>query len=159
MSLFLCRRALLETKIFCRVWEQLQESDLPPPQEDMAKWEAQFNQMMTSQREDLDFDYGGMMQNAWESMGDSFETEPPVQFDDQGLPILGNYVFGAPIHFLETLLRRYSTHTIPQKKTTSTLIPHTRDRLCRRQRTFWHRMGRCRKLPCFWRLLRAGATG
>ncbi len=62
----------------------------------MAKWEAQFNQMMNSQREDLDFDYGGMMQNAWEGgMGDSdYSFEPAMQFDEEGLPILGDYVFG-----------------------------------------------------------------
>lgn len=62
----------------------------------MAKWEAQFNQMMNSQREDLDFDYGGMMQNAWEGgMGDSdYSIEPAMQFDEEGLPVLGDYVFG-----------------------------------------------------------------
>ncbi len=76
------------------MWEQLQGSELPPPQEDVAKWEAQFNQMMSSQREELDFDYGGMMQNAWEGMGQDFNTEPAMQFDDQGIPLLGDYVFG-----------------------------------------------------------------
>lgn len=62
----------------------------------MAKWEAQFNQMMNSQREDLDFDYGGMMQSAWEGgMGDSdYSIEPAMQFDEEGLPVLGDYVFG-----------------------------------------------------------------
>ena len=79
---------------FYRVWEQLQDSELPPPQEEMAKWEAQFNQMMSSQREELDLDYGGMMQNAWDSMGQDFSTEPPMQFDDEGIPIIRSYVFG-----------------------------------------------------------------
>ena len=49
---------------------------------------------MNAQREDPDFDYGGMMQNAWESMGSDFSTEPALQFDDQGIPMLGEYVFG-----------------------------------------------------------------
>ena len=78
-----------------RVWEQLQNSDLPPPEEDVAKWEAQFNQLMNSQREDLDFDYGASMQNAWDGMNSAdFSSEPPLQFDDQGIPTLGEYVFG-----------------------------------------------------------------
>ena len=80
----------------CRVWEQLQNSDLPPPEEDVAKWEAQFNQLMNSQREDLDFDYGGMMKNAWDGVNSTdFSPSPPLQFDDQGIPTLGDYVFGA----------------------------------------------------------------
>ncbi len=59
----------------------------------MAKWEAQFNQMMNSQRED-DLDYGGMMQNAWESMSGDLAVEPPIKFNEEGLPILGPYPFG-----------------------------------------------------------------
>ena len=70
----------------------------------MAKWEAQFNQMMNSQREDLDLDYGGMMQNAWESMGNSdYSTEAGLQYDDRGLPLLGEYVFGTLSRLVLTL--------------------------------------------------------
>ncbi|KAI1785750.1 peroxisome targeting signal receptor [Ganoderma leucocontextum] len=84
----------LEETNFKQVWEQMQNSDLPPPEEDVAKWEAQFNQLMNSQREDPDFDYGGMMQNAWDGMNSTdFSPEPPLQFDDQGIPTLGDYVF------------------------------------------------------------------
>ncbi|KAI0369650.1 TPR-like protein [Pilatotrama ljubarskyi] len=85
------------------VWDQLQGSELPPPQEEMAKWEAQFNQMMNQQREDLDFDYGGMMQNAWEgNLGDSdYSFEPPLQFDERGLPVLGDYVFEKDNKYLD----------------------------------------------------------
>ncbi|KAL1942042.1 hypothetical protein VTO73DRAFT_6572 [Trametes versicolor] len=88
---------------FEEVWDQLQNSELPPPPEEMAKWEAQFNQMMNSQREDLDFDYGGMMQNAWEGgMGDSdYSIEPAMQFDEEGLPVLGDYVFEQDNKFLD----------------------------------------------------------
>ena len=78
-----------------RVWEQMQNSDLPPPEEDMAKWEAQFNQLMNSQREDVDFAYGASMQSAWEGMNSSdFSSEPPLEFDEQGIPTLDEYVFG-----------------------------------------------------------------
>ncbi|KAI0744275.1 peroxisome targeting signal receptor [Daedaleopsis nitida] len=83
----------LSTTDFAEVWQQLQNSDLPPPQEDIAKWEAQFNQMVNAEREELDFDYGGMMQEAWNGMHDSFTTSPPVKFDEQGIPLLGDYVF------------------------------------------------------------------
>ena len=77
------------------MWDRLQNSDIPPPAEDMAKWEAQFNQLMNSQREDLDFDYGGMMRDAWESQNDAdYSLEPPMQFDGQGVPKLDPYAFG-----------------------------------------------------------------
>jgi peroxin-5 len=80
------------------IWDQLQNSDLPPPQEEMAKWEAEFNQLMSSQREELDFDYGGDMQKAWESSLGNYEgiaSGPhPTQFDEEGLPLLAEYEFG-----------------------------------------------------------------
>ena len=63
----------------------------------MAKWEAEFNQLMNSQRGDLDYDYGSVMQEALES-GLGNWSEPPAstgtKFDEQGLPILGDYEFG-----------------------------------------------------------------
>ncbi|CAK5281628.1 unnamed protein product [Mycena citricolor] len=86
-----------ETTDFKRVWDQLQNSDLPPPAEDMAKWEAQFNQLMTSERDDLDADYGAAMKNAWESgLGDFSEDHTeysPTKFDQSGIPLLPAYVF------------------------------------------------------------------
>ncbi|CDO72496.1 hypothetical protein BN946_scf184980.g37 [Trametes cinnabarina] len=84
---------------FQQVWDHLQNSELPPPPEEMAKWEAQFNQMMNSQREDLDFDYEGMMNSAWEGYGTDFE--PPVHFDERGLPILEPYAFEKDNKYLD----------------------------------------------------------
>ncbi|KAL9711560.1 Peroxisomal membrane signal receptor PTS1 [Leucoagaricus gongylophorus] len=82
---------------FKKMWEELQASELPPPQEDMAKWEAEFNQLMNAQRDDLESDYGASMQEAWKSsLGDlSTETVPGerLQFDDEGVPILDPYGF------------------------------------------------------------------
>ena len=69
------------------VWDQLQKSDLPPPEEDMVKWEDEFNQMMNGHR-NMDFDYDTMGMGQWE---DPFQ---PVAFDNDGIPLLGDYVFG-----------------------------------------------------------------
>ncbi|KAG6850948.1 hypothetical protein H0H93_005817 [Arthromyces matolae] len=88
---------------FGQVWDQLQNSDLPPPQEDMAKWESEFNQLMSENREDLDYDYGAPMQTAWENgIRDIHENNPGEQslkFDTEGIPILGDYVFGTSFLF------------------------------------------------------------
>ncbi|KAJ7924984.1 hypothetical protein B0H13DRAFT_1171317 [Mycena leptocephala] len=84
------------TTEFKRVWDQLQNSDLPPPQEDIAKWEAEFNQLMSSQRDELDHDYGAAMQNAWEGgIGDfSDDTDSKaLKFDAEGIPTLSEYAF------------------------------------------------------------------
>ncbi|KIJ68144.1 hypothetical protein HYDPIDRAFT_165843 [Hydnomerulius pinastri MD-312] len=81
---------------FSDVWNHLQESDAPPPREDMAKWESEFNQLMTAQREELEHDYSGAMQDAWETgLGDytnSGISDNP-KFDEHGYPILSEYVF------------------------------------------------------------------
>jgi peroxin-5 len=51
---------------------------------------------MTAQREDLEHDYTGAMQGAWESGIGQFndsEIDNP-KFDEFGYPILTEYVFG-----------------------------------------------------------------
>jgi peroxin-5 len=73
------------------VWDQLQKSDLPPPEEDMAKWEAEFNQMMNNQR-NMDFDYDHMGLGQWEDPSPPFQS---VAFDSDGIPLLGDYEFGS----------------------------------------------------------------
>ncbi|KAJ2930263.1 hypothetical protein H1R20_g6840, partial [Candolleomyces eurysporus] len=79
-----------------KVLNDLQQSELPPGEEDLAKWEAEFSQMMNAQRDELD--YGESMQQAWESgVGDFQEgssTDRPMQFDAEGVPLLGDYAFG-----------------------------------------------------------------
>lgn len=87
----------------------MQNSDLPPPNEDLAKWEAEYNQLMSAQRDELD--YGEAMQGAWESgLGDYEPREDTMKFDDEGLPIFGDYVFGGfPIH----TLRQYQINGMP----------------------------------------------
>ena len=58
-----------------RAWRELQKSDLPPSEEDLAKWEAEFNQLMSAQRDELDQDYAGPMQAAWEGGLGDFDEE------------------------------------------------------------------------------------
>jgi peroxin-5 len=76
----------------------MQNSNIPPPAtpEEMAKWEAEFNQLMNARREENDWDYSAAMQQAWEEgaaeLDDSFVHN--MAFDHEGLPILGPYVFG-----------------------------------------------------------------
>ncbi|EDR11864.1 uncharacterized protein LACBIDRAFT_313746 [Laccaria bicolor S238N-H82] len=81
---------------FQKVWDQLQKSELPPPKEDLAKWEAEFSQLMNAQRDELD-DYGSAMQEAWEGGVGNYQEgthgENPVRFDAEGIPMLGDYVF------------------------------------------------------------------
>ncbi|KAJ7268818.1 hypothetical protein B0H12DRAFT_1252171 [Mycena haematopus] len=84
------------TTEFKRVWDQLQNSDLPPPKESLSKWEAEFNQLMSSQRDDLDYDYGSAMKSAWEGgIGDFSEDmeSKALKFDAEGIPVLTEYVF------------------------------------------------------------------
>lgn len=74
----------------------MQKSELPSNDDDIAKWESEFSQLMNAQRDELD--YGDSMQNAWESgIGDFQEgssAEKPLLFDAEGVPQLGEYVFG-----------------------------------------------------------------
>jgi len=83
---------------FEKVWESLQNGNMPPPAEDMAKWEAEFSQLMQSQRDDLD--YESTMRDAWENGLGSYdgmqETRPDdfsLKFDDEGIPLLDPYTF------------------------------------------------------------------
>jgi peroxin-5 len=80
----------------CRVWDRLKNSELPPSEDELAKWEAEYNQIMQSQR--YEFDYGGDMENAWKSgfriQDEDLET---AKFDDEGTPILEPYKFGGTI--------------------------------------------------------------
>lgn len=67
------------------------------PDEDTAKWEAELNQLMQAQREELELEYGQSMREAWESgMGqyDGDTLPDPMKFDDEGVPILDAYTFG-----------------------------------------------------------------
>lgn len=83
--------------IFRSVWDHLQHSDIPPPLEDIGKWESQFNQLMGRDREELDRDYSEAMQEAWNNgMGDFGKSAQPLdsKFTDDGIPVLSEYVFG-----------------------------------------------------------------
>ncbi|KAI5123688.1 hypothetical protein M0805_001716 [Coniferiporia weirii] len=82
---------------FQTIWDSAQKSDIPPPEEDMAKWEAEFNQLMQAQREDLDLGYDASMREAWENGMGSYDPnslfEQGMKFDEEGVPQLEPYVF------------------------------------------------------------------
>ena len=115
VSISIARVCLALTPHFIRVLQRFQESDSPPKGEDLAKWESEFNQLMTAQREELEQDYGGVMQDAWESGIGEFTdsaTDNP-KFDELGYPILTEYAFGeARAVFLYVLLRLNQRNTI-----------------------------------------------
>ena len=48
---------------------------------------------MNAQRDELE-DYGTHMQNSWEGGLGNYEDIKPMQFDTDGIPLLGAYVFG-----------------------------------------------------------------
>lgn len=69
---------------------------MPANPEEMAKWEAEFNELINKQRDDGEWDYSTAMQNAWEEGGaqlnDMFAHN--LTFDQDGIPVLDPYVFG-----------------------------------------------------------------
>lgn len=80
-----------------RMWGELRSSSVPPPEESKSKWEAEFNQVMSSERDELD--YGALMQEAWEGGLGDFSNDDHLQsqythFDDEGMPLLPDYTFG-----------------------------------------------------------------
>ncbi|KAI0088040.1 hypothetical protein BDY19DRAFT_951643 [Irpex rosettiformis] len=83
---------------FKHIWDQLQTSDIPPPAEDMARWEAEFNQLRNRGREDGEYDYGQSLNDAWQ---DDIVNESGMKFNDDGSPILGNYVFETENKYLD----------------------------------------------------------
>ncbi|KAI0696708.1 hypothetical protein BC835DRAFT_1414101 [Cytidiella melzeri] len=83
---------------FESIWDQMQRSSLPPPADDMAKWEQEYNQLMNSGREDVGYDYGAAMNEAWKN---DVTHESGMRFDDDGLPILGDYAFETENKYLD----------------------------------------------------------
>nr|GAT44631.1 predicted protein [Mycena chlorophos] len=89
---------------FKKFMADLRESDLPPPHEDMAKWEAEFNQIMAAQREelDLDYDYGAAMKAAWEGGIGDYDDSHALKFDSNGIPFLEPYEFEKNNKYMST---------------------------------------------------------
>lgn len=96
---FLHIRVDLDYSSAFRAWEQLRNSELPPPEGDLKKWEAEFHQLMQSQRDESEYDYGEAMKEMWENGMGSYDGEnipspPALRFNDEGIPELGRYEFG-----------------------------------------------------------------
>ncbi|EKM54250.1 uncharacterized protein PHACADRAFT_97499 [Phanerochaete carnosa HHB-10118-sp] len=90
---------------FETVWDHLKSSELPPPDEELAKWEAQYRELMESHRSDMDFDYGASLGEAWRNS--EFDDEfTKTMFDDEGVPQLQPYMFEPENKYMDP-----STHT------------------------------------------------
>jgi peroxin-5 len=70
----------------------------------MTKWESEFNQLMSAQRDGLDNDYGAVMQQAWDSGVGNFSLngfgDNALKFNSDGMPIQGEYTFGTTVTIL-----------------------------------------------------------
>lgn len=94
-------KALDDRVDFQRVWDELQDSEMPPSQSEMAKWESEFNQMMDSQRDDME-DFGAEMEEQYRRLtGEDSALDNLIQFDEDGIPQLGEYVFEQNNPFIE----------------------------------------------------------
>jgi hypothetical protein len=101
---------------------------MPPKPEEMAKWEAEFNQLMNAQREDGEWDYSTAMQHAWEESVTDFDDSftHNMKFDHEGLPILDDpYAFGL---LSSILYAPTSAHQVQSKATNTSIhhLPHSR---------------------------------
>ena len=63
----------------------MRSSELPPPTDEYAKWEAQFNQLNNASRDD---DFETELQEAYQS------NFPEQRLDEDGIPQLESYTFG-----------------------------------------------------------------
>lgn len=75
--------------------DHIPDSGPPLQDEDIAKWEADFNQYMDTQRDELN--YGDAMQDAWERDLGDYSHMPVPKVDERGYPDLGDYVFGVSL--------------------------------------------------------------
>lgn len=84
---------------FQRSWEEALKNGnngglSQPAAEELAKWEAQFNQLNTEGRLDEELDYDRQLQDAYEeSFGQYDVHEPEIRTDENGTPQLGPYEF------------------------------------------------------------------
>lgn len=104
----------------------------------MAKWEAEYNQLMSSSRDDYDYDYGETMQGAWSDA--TAAQESPVKFDDDGLPVLGDYTFGKSSHHLQC--GSYIQCVLQRPKTSIWILLHLPARSSPTPKRYWNKVDR-----------------
>lgn len=90
-----------------RAWKELKTQAQDPSE--LAKWEAEYQQVLQAQREegetnigDMDYDYGTEMRNAWEqrqgrTLNSDFGEQAQSnqwQLNATGEPVLSDYPFG-----------------------------------------------------------------
>ncbi|KAG8873420.1 Peroxisomal membrane signal receptor PTS1 [Tulasnella sp. 331] len=107
---------------FEKAWRQMKLDSQDPSE--LAKWEAEYRQVLQAQREDgetlgadPEYDFGTDMRNSWEQkwgkgLNSDYEEDvaPPRTFDQNGEPILSDYPFEINNQYLglpgPTLLER-----------------------------------------------------
>ena len=65
--------------------------------------ETRMRELMQSQREEMGYDYGASMQEAWENGMGMYDNDGLLEsqkFDSEGVPILDPYVFGEYIYVM-----------------------------------------------------------
>ena len=82
--------------MYLRVWRDINGQPSNETLEEMAKWEKEFNEAMTAEREDLDQSFDPQINASLAGMDRDFglATEN-FKVDGDGMPILGSYPFGA----------------------------------------------------------------
>ncbi|KZV95018.1 TPR-like protein [Exidia glandulosa HHB12029] len=84
---------------FQKSWEEVKKNAAnnplsQPAAEELARWEAQFNQLNSESRLDDDLDYDKQLQEAYEQSFNQYDIhEPGVRIGEDGVPDFGAYQF------------------------------------------------------------------
>ena len=93
------------------IWDSLRTSENPPSEEDIEKMEAEFKQLMESQKDSslAEYNYGASMAEAWENGLGQYDGDmmPSTRFDEEGVPILEPYNFGKQFLYSMTLCYQF----------------------------------------------------
>lgn len=115
---------------YISVWKEIKDSGLSANAASLAEWEAQNNQLLNGERDELElgdideFQYGKDMEEAWRQLGsDHFDERRDLQFDNDGIPQLGGYEFG--VQSSSSQLMDLALTQLPiQNAKTRTSLPH-----------------------------------
>jgi len=104
------------------MWNELLKTESSPSREELARWESELSQLMSSERDHLE-DLGKNVQQIYETNNFHPSAEELLRYDDEGLPLLDPYVFGMLVFsaFSAAFIRfqrkttNFSIHPYPQQ--------------------------------------------